>query len=181
MEMLGTGTKTLFGKVVAEPLRALACVIGACWISWRLTLLFLILVPLALIILTKVGRVMKRATRRLLERMSNIYKILQETFLGIRIVKAFTNEAGERRRFRAATKEYYHKAMLVVNLDALAGPIIELLGIAAIVGALLAGAYLVLEKKTHLFNIRLTDQPLEAESLLQLYALLAAISDPVRK
>ncbi len=181
MELLGAGQKTLLGKVIAEPLRALACVIVACWISWQLTLMFLVLVPFAVFVLAKVGRLMKRATRRLLERMSDIYKILQETFLGIRIVKAFTNEAGERRRFRAATREYYHKAMLVVNLDAAAGPIIELLGVAAIVGALLAGAYLVIEKQTHLFGIRMTDHPLEAESLLQLYALLAAISDPVRK
>ena len=53
---LGTGQKTLFGKVIAEPLRALACVIVACWISWQLTLMFLILVPFALFVLTKVGR-----------------------------------------------------------------------------------------------------------------------------
>ena len=53
---------------------------------------------------------MKRATRRLLERMSSIYKILQESFQGIRVVKAFTMEAYERRRFRDATKDYYHKA-----------------------------------------------------------------------
>src|SRR5205085_10391157 len=96
MELLGTGQRTLLGKVVAEPLRAVACVILACWISWQLTLMFLVLVPFALFILTKVGRMMKRATRRLLERMSDIYKILHETFQGIRIVKAFTNEAGER-------------------------------------------------------------------------------------
>ena len=34
--------------------------------------------------------------------------------------------------------------MLVVNIDALADPIIELLGVVAVAGALLAGAYLVL-------------------------------------
>jgi ATP-binding cassette subfamily B protein/subfamily B ATP-binding cassette protein MsbA len=181
MEMLGNGTKTLFGKVIAEPLRALACVVVACWISWQLTLMFLVLVPLALFILTKVGRIMKRATRRLLERISSIYKILQETFRGIRVVKAFTMEPYERRRFRTVTKDYYHKAMWVVKLDALAGPIIELLGVAAVAAALLAGSYLVLNRHTHLFGLRMTFQPLEAESLLQLYALLAAIADPVRK
>jgi subfamily B ATP-binding cassette protein MsbA len=47
MESLGTGIKTLFGKVVAEPLRALSCVVCACFISWQLTFLFLILVPIA--------------------------------------------------------------------------------------------------------------------------------------
>jgi ATP-binding cassette subfamily B protein/subfamily B ATP-binding cassette protein MsbA len=181
MEMLGTGTRTLFGKVVAEPLRAFACVIGACWISWQLTLMFLILVPLALFILTKAGRTMKRATRRLLERMSNIYKILQETFLGIRVVKAFTMEPYERRRFHTATKDYYHKAMRVVMIDALASPIIELLGVAAVALALIAGAYLVLENKTHLLGLQMTTARMDADELLQLYAFLAAIADPIRK
>ena len=58
----------------------------------------LILVPAALYVLSKVGRLMKRASRRLLERMSSIYKILQETFQGIRVVKAYTMEPYERRR-----------------------------------------------------------------------------------
>jgi ATP-binding cassette subfamily B protein/subfamily B ATP-binding cassette protein MsbA len=181
MESLGTGIKTLFGKVVAEPLKALSCVLLACLVSWQLTLMFLVLVPIAGFVLTKVGRIMKQATRRLLERMSNIYKILQESFQGIRVVKAFTMEPYERRRFFTATKDYYRKAMRVVNLDALAGPIIELLGIAAVAGALLAGAYMVLHKETKLFGLQLADEPMKAEELLQLYIWLAAIADPVRK
>ncbi|HYV35565.1 MAG TPA: ABC transporter ATP-binding protein [Gemmataceae bacterium] len=181
MELLGGGLKTLFGKVVAEPLRALACVAVACWISWQLTLMFLIVVPIALFILIKTGRTIKRASRRLLERMSSIYKILQESFRGIRLIKSFTREAFERHRFAVATKDYYKKAMWVVKLDAAAGPIIELLGVVTIALALLAGAWLVLGKQTRLFGLRMTEQPLEAESLLQLYCLLAAIADPVRK
>jgi ATP-binding cassette subfamily B protein/subfamily B ATP-binding cassette protein MsbA len=181
MESLGTGIKTLFGKVVAEPLRALACVLMACFISWQITLMFLILVPIAALFLARVGRVMKLATRRLLERMSSIYKILQESFQGIRVVKAFTMEPYERRRFCTATKDYYHKAMKVVTIDALADPIIEVLGVAAVAAALLMGSYLVLKGETHLFGMRMSNQPLEAETLLQLYILLAAVADPVRK
>jgi subfamily B ATP-binding cassette protein MsbA len=181
MELLGAGNKTLFGKVVAEPLKAVGCVVVACCISWRLTLMFLVLVPVAVFILARVGRLMKRATRRLLERMSNIYKILQESFQGVRVVKAFTMEPYERRRFRLATKDYYRKAMLVVNIDALASPVIELLGVAAVAMALLAGAYLVLNHTRKLGPLTMTNQPMDAESLLTLYAFLAAIADPVRK
>jgi ATP-binding cassette, subfamily B, bacterial MsbA len=184
MESLGAGVKMLLGKVVSEPLRALACIIGACFISWQLTLLFLILVPIAIVVLTKVGRLMKRATRRLLERMSSIYKILQESFQGIRVVKAFTMEPAERRRFKAATRDYYRKSMMLVKIDALADPIIELLGVAAVGGALLAGSYLVMNDETHLFGIswlRISDQPLDAEALLSLYIFLGAVADPVRK
>src|SRR5262249_28907354 len=174
METLGSGVKTLFGKVVAEPLKALVCVLIACWISWQLTLMFLVLVPVAVFILMKVGRLMKRATRRLLERISSIYKILQESFQGIRVVKAFTMEPYERRRFCSATKDYYHKAMWIVNLDALASPIVETLGVGAIAAALLAGAYLVLGSRTHLFGMRVTTQPPKYESLLTLYVFLSS-------
>ncbi len=181
MDSLGAGVKMLMGKVVAEPLRALACMVGACLISWQLTLMFLILVPIAAAVLSRVGRVMKRATRRLLERMSSIYKILQESFQGIRVVKAFTMEPAERRRFKAATRDYYRKAMLVVNIEALSDPIIEVLGVAAVAGALLAGSYLVISGDNRLFGVQLSDQTLDAEALLSLYILLAAMADPVRK
>src|SRR5262249_9745736 len=121
-------------------------------------------------------------TRRLLERMSSIYKVLQESFQGIRIVKAFTMEPYERRRFRATTRDYYRKVMWVINLEAATGPIADILGFAAISLALLVGAYLVLgEHRTHLFGLRMTAQPLTHERLFQLYALLASIADPVRK
>jgi ATP-binding cassette subfamily B protein/subfamily B ATP-binding cassette protein MsbA len=180
-EALGLGLKTLMGRVISEPLKMFACVFAACMVSWQLTLLFLVLVPLAIVVLTRVGRMMKRASRRLLERMSSIYKILHETFHGIKVVKAFQTEGHERMRFREATRDYYYKAMRVVHLDALTGPVIELLGVGAVSVAVIAGAYLVLEKDTHLFGMRMTDYPMDMPTLLQLYAMLAAIADPVRK
>jgi ATP-binding cassette subfamily B protein/subfamily B ATP-binding cassette protein MsbA len=47
--------------------------------------------------------------------------------------------------------------------------------------ALLAGSWLVLTRHTHLLGLRMAAQPLEPESMLTLYILLAAIADPVRK
>lgn len=181
MEAVGFGLKTLFGRVVGEPLKMIACITAACMISWQLTLLFLVLVPMAAAVLSRIGRLMKRASRRLLERMSSIYKILQETITGIKVVKAFQTEAHERLRFRRATRDYYRRAMRVIYLDAFTGPIIELLGVVAVSVALIAGAYLVLAKDTHLFGMRMTEYPMDMPMLLQLYAMLAAIADPVRK
>jgi ATP-binding cassette, subfamily B, bacterial MsbA len=181
METLGNGLKILYGRVIAEPLRAMACIAIASWISWQLTLLFLVVVPAGLYLMIKTSRLLKRATRRVLERMSSIYKILQETFQGIRVVKAFTMEPYERRRFSRATRDYHRRAMRVIIIDALAGPVIELLGVAAVILALLVGAYLVLNNKTHLFGMRMSQNPIEMETLMQLFALLAATADPVRK
>jgi ATP-binding cassette subfamily B protein/subfamily B ATP-binding cassette protein MsbA len=181
IDTLAAGMKTIFGKVVAEPLKAVACVAIAAWINWQLTLLCLILVPFALLVLTRFGRTMKRATRRLLEGMSGMYRILQEVFQGIRIVKAFAREPRERRRFHKATRDCYHRGMWVVTLDALTSPVIEVMTVVAIAAVFLIGAYLVMEQPTSILGIAIADQPLESETLLQLYALLAAAADPVRR
>jgi ATP-binding cassette subfamily B protein/subfamily B ATP-binding cassette protein MsbA len=180
-EVLGAGLKALFGKVVSEPLRVVACVTCACFFSWRLTLLFLVLVPLGGYVVGRVGRMMKRASKRLMERMSDIHKILNESFNGIRVVKAFTMEPYERRRCRGAAREFYRRAMRVVNVDAIAGPVIEVMGVTGVVFALIAGAYLVLNQRTTILGIKLASSPLDHETLLTYYALLAAIADPLRK
>ncbi len=180
-EQLGQGLKLLYGRVVLEPLKALTCVAVACFISWQLTLAFMFLVAFAFLFLNKFSRLMKKATRRVLERMSDIYKILREVFDGIKVVKAFTTEAHERRRFRRVTNDYYHKSMRVITLDAIAGPVVELLGVAAVGFALCAGAYLVLNKQTRLFGTDMVSSVMGFEALLQLYILLAAIAEPVRK
>ncbi|QDU18253.1 ABC transporter ATP-binding protein [Urbifossiella limnaea] len=180
-EQLGLGLKILFGRMVAEPLKAVACLAVACSISWQLTVVFCVVVPLVMITLMRVSRAMRRAARKVLERMSVLYKLLREVLDGARAVKAFTREPHERRRFRKATEDYNRKAMRVVYIDAFANPLIELLGVLAVGLALAAGTYLVVTKHTHIFGMRMTSQPLEFATLLQLYAFLAAIADPVRK
>ena len=181
IDTLGVGMRTAFGKVVAEPLKALACIVVALWINWELTLICLILIPFALFILTRFGRTMKRATKRMLEQMSSIFKVLQEVFQGIRIIKAFAREPHERRRFRTATREYYKKAVWVVTLDALTSPAIETMTVVGIAIVFLLGAYIVIEKPESILGIPIRAHQMESEALLQLYALLAAAADPIRR
>ena len=180
-EQVAAGLKVVYGRVIAEPLKAAACFTAACAINWQLTLLFVVVVPLALYVLTKVSKAMRKASKRVLERISAISKILRETLDGVRAVKGFTREAHERRRFRAANQEFYRKAMRLINLDAFANPAIEVLVMLAVGFALTAGMYLVLTGNTHIWGIRMAAQPLGFETLLTFYVFLAAIADPVRK
>ena len=181
MEQLGNGMKMLFGRVMLEPLKMLGCVVGACVISWQLTFMFVVVVLVAVITLNKVSRSIKKAARRVLERMSTLYKVLKESFDGLKLVKAFARESHERRRFRAANMDYYKRTIRVIRIDSAVGPLLETLGVTAVSLALVAGAYLVLEKQTHIFGIRMIDDPLGFEALITLYMFLATIADPVRK
>ena len=181
MQNVAGGVEILFGKLVREPLKMLACLIGAALISWRLLLLSLIVAPVAGFAIRWLAKTLKRANRRAMEEMAQLYNTLDETFRGIKVVKAFTNERQERKRFHVRSKAFYHKSMRIAFYDSLSHPLTEVLGILAICLTLLAGAWLALKGQTSLLGIRMSERPLDRESLLLFYALLAGVADPVRK
>jgi ATP-binding cassette, subfamily B, bacterial MsbA len=185
MDSFGQGLNTLMSKVIREPLRFASCLGGALWFNWRLTCLTLILVPISAATTYRVGKIMKRAVRRSLESMSTIYKILQESFQGIKVVKAFGTERVERRRFFGETKNLYRKSVRVAMIDAMSDPVLEMLTLSTVVIALLAGSYLVLNQTIYLnlglFRLQLASEPMAIQDLLTLYTMLAAAADPIRK
>lgn len=175
------GLSTLFGKAMREPLKMVVCLIGASFISWRLLLLSLIVTPPALFLMQRLSKSIKRANRRAMEEMSQLYNTLTETFTGIQTVKAFTMEGFERNRFHQSAKEFFHKSIKITLYNSLTKPITEILGVGVISLALVAGAYLVLNGETHLLGIRICDTPMSLGKLLLFYGFLAGISDPARK
>ncbi len=175
------GLKAMLGKLVREPLKMAVCLAGAAMICWRLLVLSLVVAPLAALAIRWLARTLKRANRRAMEEMAQLYGTLEEALRGIMIVKAFTMERHERKRFQTNGKQYYQKAMRIARYDALAHPLTEMLGILIIGLALLAGAWLALQRETHLFGVRICARPLDLGSLVLFYALLIGASDPARK
>src|SRR5262249_58218117 len=106
------------------------------------------------------GKRVKKACRRVLEKMGSVYKILQETFQGLRVVKAFTMEPYERRRFHDAAREYAERSIRVTRIDAITSPLVEFTGVLAILVSILVGAYLVMSQQKRIFGIQLTSTPM---------------------
>ena len=181
VEQLSTTISLFAGKLIREPLKCLACMIGALVINWRLTLLSLLFVPLLGLTIHQFGVLLKRASRRVMESMSKIYKVLEETFDGVKVVLAFNTAPRHRQQFAAQSREYYRTAMKVVRLDSLARPMLELLGLGAMFIALLPGAYLVLRERNAIWGIKLSDEVMTPATLATLYAMLAGMLDPCRK
>ncbi len=181
IENVAGGIQTLFGRAVLEPLKMVVCLIGAALICWQLLLLSLVMAPVAGFLIVFLSRTLKRANRKALEEMSSLYAILAETFTGIKVVKAFTMERHERRRFHVTSKKCYRKAMRIAFFDGLINPVTEVMGISTICLATLVGAYLVMNRETHLLGIKMCSRPLALSELLVFYGLLAGVSDPARR
>ncbi len=181
MEALGAGLGLLGGKLVREPLKAVACLIMAFWVNWQLTLLSVLFVPVAGLIFHRIGRQLKKASQKSMESVARIYKVLEESFDSIKVVLAFNGEHRQRRVHHEESRQFYRRSMKVVVTDALTNPITELLGLSAVVVGVLPGAYLVLRGKTSLWGIPLASEPMDIAELSMMYTLLAGILDPVRK
>jgi len=181
LNAVGGGVSTLFGQAVREPLKMVACFVGAAIVCWRLLLVSLILAPVAAFVIGKLAKSIKRANRRSMEEMQQHFRLLSETFNGIQAVKAFTMERRERSRFHRSAKKFMGHNMRIAFYNALAKPATELAGVAIIAVAVLSGAYLVLNQETHLLGIRMSDRPLSLGGLMVFYAMLAGVSDPARK
>jgi len=178
---LSTGLSTLFGRAILEPLKGLACLIGAAFVCWRLLLFSLLLAPLAGFLIRTLARSIKRANRRALEENAQLMGVLSEAFHGMQTVHAFTMEKHERNRFHKVSKACLQKAMKIAFYSALSKPATEILGLGMVFIALIAGAYLVLNQATHILGIPMCDRPLEWSVLLVFYGLLIGTSDPARK
>src|SRR5262245_28963004 len=61
VEALGSGLGLLGGKLIREPLKALACVCFAFWVNWQLMLLSVLFVPVAALVFHRIGTMLKKA------------------------------------------------------------------------------------------------------------------------
>ncbi|QGQ25301.1 ABC transporter ATP-binding protein [Gimesia benthica] len=181
MQQLSQGLTLMGGKIIREPLKALACVVFAFMVNWRLTLLSFVFAPLIAIVFYKIGKTLKHASQRMMESMSRIYKTLEESFESSKVIIAFNGARKHRSRFHHENKEYFKKALRIVRIDSLTSPTTEMLGLMAIFIALIPGSYLVLRGKTEIWGIQLASAPMDIATLSMMYALLAGITDPARK
>jgi subfamily B ATP-binding cassette protein MsbA len=124
-----TGVATLFGKAIREPITFLMFLFLLIGISPRLTLTVFIIVPALVAVAAVIGKQIKRAMRRVLAVRTEMVRRLQESFRGIRIVKAFVMEPVEEERFHGLNERLFRMRRRIYAGDAGVSPLLELLGV----------------------------------------------------
>lgn len=104
--------------------------------DWRLAAVSLTILPFVLWPTRLIGRGIRRTSRRTQERQAELSQILQETFSGHMVVRAFGAEPYESGRFREASRRLLRSNLRYTLQQALASPLIELFGALTIVGLL---------------------------------------------
>ena len=114
------------------------------YVDWRLAALSMILIPLVVFPSAKLGRYIRASSRSSQDKMGELNNVLQETFSGIRIVKAFAMEPFEIEKFKTTTRRLLRVSLRWVRAQAVSSPLMEVLGAITIAGLLFYERRLIL-------------------------------------
>jgi len=122
------GLNFVFAKSLREPLKAIFVLIVALAIDWRITLITIVALPPAALFIRKMGKMIRKSSKRLLQGYGRMISTLDGALGGIRVVKGYTMEGYERRRLYALDLEMFNQEMKIERIDAASSPIFETFG-----------------------------------------------------
>ena len=129
---------------IREPLTIVFTLILMFNIDVNLSLFVLLFIPISGLIISTIGKALKRKSDRVQKEQGEFLSIIEETLGGLTIVKAFFAENQFYQKFAASTNRFYHFNNTLINRQNLASPMSEFLGIGVIGGLLWFGGKMVL-------------------------------------
>ncbi|MEP0827915.1 MAG: ABC transporter ATP-binding protein [bacterium] len=136
-----------FNRLVADSLTVLLLSAFLILLSWKLTLLAALILPLVFGFIYIMGKKLRKYSRRTQERMADVNSTLEESISNIRIVKAYAMEKFEIEKFSKATQNYFRSILRMTRIRYLASPVSEILIVGAGVMILLYAGTQILEGK----------------------------------
>src|SRR5262249_5135937 len=112
--------------------------------DWRLTILAILPAPLVSFAVIFFGRKIHDRFERIQSMFSDISSRVQENLSGVRMVRAYVQEAAELRKFNALNRDYIAHNLQLLSVQGLFEPLLELLIGSTFLIVLWAGGYRVL-------------------------------------
>jgi subfamily B ATP-binding cassette protein MsbA len=134
--------------IVREPLTILFTIIIMFLISVKLTVFVFLFIPVAGMIISWIGKSLKKKSDRVQREQGEFLSIVEETLGGLRVIKAFNSESRFYQTFKNSTDRFFRFSNKLLNRQNLASPTGEFLGILVIGILLWFGGKMVLVEGT---------------------------------
>ncbi|KAA3631414.1 MAG: ABC transporter ATP-binding protein [Calditrichaeota bacterium] len=129
-----------FNRLVTDTILVVVFASFLIILSWKLTLLSMIILPVVFWFIWFIGKKLRKYSERSQEKMSDVNSVLEEAVNNMRIVKAFSMENFEIKKFSAATYDFFKSLLRMTRIRHLASPINDTLAtFAGVVILLYAG------------------------------------------
>jgi len=130
--------------LVREPLTILFSLAAMLLFSFKLTLFVILFIPISGLVISSIGKRLKKHSVRIQEEQGDFLSVIDETVNGQKIIKTFAAGEHFKDRFFKATDRFYLFSNQLLHRASLAGPTSEFLGISAIGILLWFGGKMVL-------------------------------------
>jgi len=140
-----TASAEVITSIVKDTFTIIALVCVIFYTDWQLAIIAMIVFPVTIYPITKLGRKMRTVTTSTQITMGTLSSLLQETISGTRIVKAFCMEKYESNKFAAENERLFKFNMKAVSVNAISHPLMEFLGGLGIAAVIFYGGYNVVE------------------------------------
>ncbi|WML52181.1 ABC transporter transmembrane domain-containing protein [Neobacillus sp. PS3-12] len=118
----GTGVLTLVDSLTTGSFVVLTM---AFTVSWKLTLICLIPMPLMALLTSYYGKLLHRSFQKAQEAFSSLNDKTQESIMGIKVLKTFGQEQEDIEDFRKQSEDVVEKNIVVAKIDSLYDPTIN--------------------------------------------------------
>lgn len=126
-----------------------ACLLGVIFYrDWKLALITFVVIPLTVIPAQEIGKRIKRLARQGQEKMGDLANILQETYSGIKVIKAFGLDAREVERFKRCNNQFYFFTRKNIKYEGLSTPVMEFIISFGVAGVVYVGGHNVMRGTT---------------------------------
>ncbi len=139
---------TVLELIVREPLTIIFTLVAMFMLSVKLSLFVLIFIPISGMIISTIGKRLKRDSKTAQKELSRLMSIIGETLSGLKVIKGFHAEPYFIRQFKDSTSRYYKISNKLMHRQNLASPLSEVLGIVVIAMLLWFGGRLVFVEHT---------------------------------
>jgi subfamily B ATP-binding cassette protein MsbA len=131
-----SGVANVVTGLFREGISAISLLCVVFYRDWKLAIISFIVIPISVYPAQKLGKRIKKLSVEGLGKTGEIASILQETFSGIKVIKAFNLEGREVEKFQQRNRELYTYSRRAIRYNAMSTPIMELItsfGVAAVV------------------------------------------------
>ena len=118
--------------IVREPLTIVFSLILMFTFSWKLTLFVVLFIPLAGLIISRIGKTLKSQSLEAQQESGKLISTVEETLTGLKIVKSYNAESLFKFKFNAFADKILTLSNNIGVKNNLAGPLSEVLGIVTI-------------------------------------------------
>ena len=114
-----------FTKLIKDPIFIVMYLGVALILSWKLTLMSLVLMPVSLTVIIRIGKKLRHLSTRQQEQMADLTSTLQETVYGIRVIKAFAMEKFENNKFVSQSQDLFRQVFKINYTMKASSPLTE--------------------------------------------------------